>query len=97
MTSASVPVCTTRPCSRIDEAVGERRGVDRIVGDEDADAGERLHPRAEVAPHRDPRLLVERGERLVEHEQARRDRERARERDALRLPAGERGRPVASA
>ena len=72
-----------------DEPVGERGRVERIVGHEEPDAGERRELAAQVAPHRAARALVERGERLVEQEEPRLGRQRPRERDALGLPAGE--------
>ena len=53
-----------------DEPVSERGGVERIVGHEQADAGERREMGAELAPHRAAGALVERGERLVEQQQA---------------------------
>src|SRR5439155_23784918 len=47
----------------------------------------------EVPPDRAARGRVQRGERLVQEKQARFSGERARESDALRLPARERARP----
>ena len=52
-----------------------------------ARTGERREMRAQIAPQLGADADVERGERLVEQQQARLRRERARERDALRLPA----------
>ena len=72
-----------------DDAVGERDGVDRVVGHDDAGYVERCEVTAQIAAHLDAGRRVERGERLVEQEQARLERERPTERDALSLAAGE--------
>ena len=69
MTSASVPVWTTRPCFEDDDAVGEGVGVDGVVGDEEADAVERGEVAAQVAADVAAGAGVEGGERLVEEEQ----------------------------
>ena len=70
------------------DAVGELKRFVLIVGDEHrgmAGAVMQLaQPTAQILAH----LGVERAERLVEQEHARLDRERARKRDALALPAG---------
>ena len=74
------------------DPVGELERLVLVVGDEDRGlAGavvDLAQPAAQVLAH----LGVERPERLVEEEHARLDRERAGERDALALAAGELGR-----
>ena len=69
-----------------DEAIGERDRVEQLVGHEDRAPGERREVRAQIAPQLGAGADVERGERLVEQQQARLGRQRARERDPLRCP-----------
>ena len=80
------------------DLVGERGGVLEVVRHEqdgDLEPGEQL---VQLGADRRLRVRVERGERLVEQQHLRVARERARERDALALAAGElaraRGREV---
>ena len=83
--------------SRLDDAafdedgdpVGERRGVDEVVRDEDRRQAELAQELAQLGPDAAARVRVERGHRLVEQQDLRVARERARERDALALAAGE--------
>ena len=74
------------------DPVGELERFLLVVGDEEARDAELVvqlaQPAAQLAAH----ARVERAERLVEQQHARLHRERARERDALALPAGELGR-----
>ena len=87
--SPGVPDLTKLAVDDHADAAGERRGVLEIVGDEqdgDVEAGEQLlQLRADVGF----RVGIERRERLVEQQHLRVTGERARERDALALPAGE--------
>ncbi len=73
-----------------DQAIGEGRGVDRIVRDHDPDPRELREVPAELAADLDARARVERGEWFIEKEKARVGREGASERDTLRLTARER-------
>ena len=73
------------------DAIGERRGVLEVVGDE-----ERRHPQlsqelVQLRAHGAARVRVERRQRLVEEEDVRLARERASKCDALALAAGELG------
>ena len=95
MTSASVPVWTTRPRFEDDDAVGEGVGVDGVVGDEEADAVERGEVAAQVAADVAAGAGVEGGERFVEEQQAGLGGQGAGEGDALGLPAGQGAGPVA--
>ena len=72
-----------------EQPVGQRERVDRVVGDEEPHAVERREVAPQLAPDLGARADVERGERLVEEEQAGVHRQRAGERDPLGLPAGE--------
>ena len=83
------PACDDAAVLEDHDPVGERRGVDRIVGHEEPHARRTRRGGAELAPDLDAGAGVERGERLVEQQQPRLGRERAGERDALGLTAGE--------
>src|SRR5438874_465904 len=69
--------------------VGESECVDRVVRNDDGDAAEAGEYLPEQRAHVGPRAHVERSERLIEEEQLRFVRDRARDRDALRLASGE--------
>ena len=77
------------PLVHHDDPVGELERLFLIVRDEDAGDFDLVvqppQPSAQFLPH----LGVERAERLVQQQDFRLDRERARECDALALPAGE--------
>ena len=75
-----------------DDPVGERVGVDGVVGDEQAHAVERGEVSPQVSPHVGAGAGVERGKRLVEQEQARLGR-RAPGRARLVAPDRRRARP----
>ena len=62
---------------------------------DELDAVELGQPLAERAAGLGPRPHVERSQRLVEQQQRRLNGQRARQRDALRLPAGQLCRPRA--
>jgi hypothetical protein len=64
----------------------------------DVDGGDREPPLqvADLVPHLHAQLRVEVGQRLVEEQHARTDDDRARERDALLLAAGELARELGS-
>src|SRR5207247_5307176 len=68
--------------------VGECAAFGRVVGDDDADPGDRPEAAPEVTPARSARGRVERRQRLVEQKHARVDGQSSCERDALRLAAG---------
>ena len=70
-TSANVPRLHDGAVLEDDEAIGERRGVERVVRDEQSHARERRELAAQLAPHRAASRLVERGERLVEEQEPR--------------------------
>ena len=71
------------------DPVGEDERVEGVVRHQDRRAGELREVRAQVGAYVDPGRGVERGERLVEQEDARPARQGARERGPLLLPAGE--------
>src|SRR5207247_9679317 len=75
------------------QSIRERDRFERIVRDHDAYPVERREMAPEIPPDRAARGRVQRGERLVQEKQARFSGERARESDALRLPAREPTRP----
>ena len=72
------------------DAVAHDQGLVLIVGDEDRRDAEFAQQVAQLDLHRLAQLAVERAERLVEQQQRRLDDDRARDRDALLLPAGKR-------
>ena len=78
------------------DLVGERRRVLVVVRDEQRRQRELAQQLVQLAADGRLRVRVERGERLVEEQHARVARERARERDALALAAGERRRAARS-
>ncbi len=81
-----------------DDQVGHGHRLALVVGDDDRGDAEPLLQLAELHLHRLAQLGVERGERLVEQEQLWRAGQRARDGDALPLPAGQlRDRPVGEA
>ena len=91
--SLGVPVCRSRPSTITLDPLRERRRVLEVVRDEqdrDVEPGEQV---VELGADRRLRVRVERRERLVEQQHLRVARERARERDALPLAAGELARP----
>ena len=72
-----------------DDAVGDRQRLFLVVRDEDGGDAELLLDRADLLAQRNADLGVERRQRLVEQQQLRLRRQRAGERDALLLAAGE--------
>ena len=72
-----------------DDEVGECHRLVLAVGDVQEGDAELLLQALELGAHPDPQKRVERRERLVEQEYLRLGDERAGERDALLLPAGE--------
>ena len=72
-----------------DDAVGQRVGVDGIVGDDEADAIERGEVSAQVATDVAAGAGVEGGEGFVEEQQPGLGGEGTGQRDALRLAAGQ--------
>ena len=81
-----------RPLVHHDDAVGDLERLFLVVGDEDAGDVQLVVQPAQPAAQLLAHLGVERAERLVEQQHLRLDRERARQRDALALAAGELGR-----
>ena len=71
------------------DAVRHRQRLFLIVGDHDRRHAEALLQCADLSAQAQALDRIERGQRLVEQEQARRRRERTRQRDALLLAAGE--------
>ena len=74
------------------DAVGERDRLDLIVGDDQRRRADRAQDVAQLDAQRLAQLGIEIGQRLVEQQQLGRDRECARQRDALLLPAAQRHR-----
>ena len=81
------------PVDEDSHLVRERGRVLEVVRDEDHRQPEVAQQLAQLEPHRRLRVRVERRQRLVEEQHVRLARERAGERDALLLAAGELGRP----
>ena len=71
------------------DAVGHRHRLFLVVRHEDQRDAELLLQLLELELHALAQLAVERGERLVAQQHARPDHDRARQRDALLLAAGE--------
>ena len=81
-----------------DDRVGDRDGLELGMGDMDEGDAELLLHAAQLAAHAQAQVFVERGQRLVEQQHARIGDQRARQRHALLLAAGELGRqPVGEA
>ena len=72
-----------------DDAVGDFQRLLLVVGDEDRGDVDLVMQRAQPFAQLFPHLRIERAEGLVEQQDARLDRERAGQRDALALAAGE--------
>jgi len=70
-----------------DDVISQDGGIDRIMGDEETNTGERGEVAAKVAPDLVAGGGVERGERLVQQQDLRLGRERAGQCDSLRLSA----------
>ena len=77
------------PCAHDVDVVGEERRLAQVVRDQDHGEAELLPQVAQHAPQFLAREGVERGERLVEHQQRRLMDQRAAERDALLHAAGQ--------
>jgi hypothetical protein len=77
-----------------DEIIRERERIDGIVRDDHRGAGQGGQPHAEVAADRGAHQRIERGERLIEQQDARFARERPGDRDTLTFAARERGDPT---
>ena len=90
-TSSGVPSCSIDAVVHDRDAVGQFQRFLLIVGDEDARqvnvVVQPAQPAAQLLAH----LRIERAERFVEEQHLRFDRERARERHALTLTAGQLG------
>ena len=86
---AGLPTWSSLPVDEDADAVGEHGGVLEVVRDEEDRQVEVVERAPELGADSRPRVRVERGHRLVEEEDVRVARERARQPDALALPAGE--------
>ena len=80
------------PVGHHQDAVGELHRLGDVVGDEQRGLLELLLDLQHLVAEQQPRLLVERGERLVHQQDLRLRGERARHRDALAHAAGQLGR-----
>ena len=78
------------------DPVRHRQRLALVVRDEDEGEAERVLQRLQLALHRLAQFEVERAERLVEQQNLGAQDERARQRHALPLPAGELARPSRS-
>ena len=88
-TSSGVPSCSISPSFITTTRFGELERLLLVVRDEDAGQVDLVVQAAQPAAQFLPDLRVERAERLVEQQHARFHRERARQRHALPLSAGE--------
>ena len=71
------------------DAVGEHRGLVERMGDQEHGRAGRAPQAQQLVAHQEPRLLVERAERLVEQDQARLRDQRAGDAHALAHAAGQ--------
>ena len=71
------------------DAVGQRQRLALVMGDEDRGDAEPALDFLDLDLHRGAQILVERGERLVEQQHLGLDHQRARQRHALLLAAGQ--------
>ncbi len=93
--SAGVPDWRSSPVDDHADPLGERGRVLEVVRDEQHRDAELVQQLVQLGADAGLRVRVERGERLVEEQHGRVARERARERDALALAAGQAARPLA--
>ena len=84
-----MPICSIRALVEDGHAVAHRERLFLVVRDVDEGDAEVLLERLQEHLHLLAQLQVERAERLVEQQHRRRVDDRARERDALALPARE--------
>jgi hypothetical protein len=91
-TSSGVPTCSMRPLFMITTRSASSSASSWSCVTNTGGEAELLVQVPEPAPERLAHLRVERAEGLVQQQQLRLDRERARERHALALPARELGR-----
>ncbi len=87
--SFGVPICTIRPASMTPMRVDERHRLFLVVRHDHERDAELLLQVHQLELRVLAQLLVERAERLVEQQQLRPLHQRARERDALALAAGQ--------
>ena len=87
----------TTPIAEHDDAIGERHRLGHVVGDEHGGEAMLAPDAREQLVHLGAGQRIERAERLVEEQHARAADQRARQRDALLLAAGEDRRPVVGA
>ena len=80
------------PVGHHQHAVGELHGLGDVVGDQQAGLLQLMLDLQHLVAEQQPRLLVERAERLVHQQDLRLGGERARDRDALAHAAGQLGR-----
>ena len=87
--SCGEPACSTRPLFMITMRVGERQRLFLIVRDEDRGEAEPRLQQLQFDAHALAQIRVEIGQRLVEQHHARLVHQRARQRHALLLAAGQ--------
>ena len=87
--SEGEPTCTMRAVVHDPEARAERHRLLLVVRDHDEGDAQALLDVEQLELRVLAQLLVERGQRLVEQQQLRPLHQRARQRDALALAAGE--------
>ena len=87
--SAGAATCSSLPGPHDADPVGHRQRLLLVVGDEQGGGAEPLLQGADLLAQLQPDLGVEGRQRLVEQQHPRLDRERAGERDALLLAAGQ--------
>ena len=93
--SRGLPICSTRPAVHDRDAVGHGQRFLLVVRDVDERRAELVLDPLQLQLHLLAQLHVQRAERLVEQQRSRTVDERARERDALLLPARELARAPA--
>ncbi len=92
--SIGVPICWMRPWSSTAMLSAIGVGVLLVVGDVDRGDAELALQLPQLDAHLDPQPGIEVRQRLVEQQHLRLDHDRARERDALLLAAGQLRRPA---
>ena len=87
--SAGSATCSSLPVAHDADPVGHGQRLLLVVGDEQGGGAEPLLQGADLLAQLQPDLGVERGQRLVEQQHVRLDRQRPGQRDALLLAAGQ--------
>ena len=89
------PLLAQAPVDDHPDPVGQRGGVAEVVGDDERRQRQGAEDVLQLAAHDRARVRVERRQRLVEQQDLRVARQRARDRDALALAARQRARALA--